>query len=88
MKDKRINQESYDFQEGLYHYLNIAVWCEECSTPEHPIMMGEGTCPSFKCPICKKEVMVLANPVFNFGSHYSAGCDKCRSEERRVGKEC
>lgn len=84
MKPKEeIKNESYDFIKGLYHYLNINVCCEECSTPDHPIFMNQVEGINFYCPVCKKEVMILINPVFNFGGHWSPTCERCQELEKK-----
>lgn len=75
--------DSYDFIKGLYHYLEATVCCDECSTTEHPIQMETINEMDFECPLCHKKVWLMINPVFNFGSHYSAGCKRCVALEKK-----
>lgn len=76
-------QDTANLLQNLYSYLDIDVWCEECSTQEHPIMMNKIDNGLFyQCPLCDKSIMVLATIKSNIGSHYGTKCVRCQELEK------
>lgn len=81
-----VNQkDSLNLLKQLYSYLDISICCEECSTDEHPILMNQIEGIWFKCPLCKKSVMVMANIKTNVGTHYGTDCERCQELEKKHG---
>ena len=78
---KQKEKNKLDFP--LYQYVTVSVWCEECSTQEHPIMCEEIDGIYYRCPLCKKEVMVLAEIKTNVGTHYATDCKRCKDLKKK-----
>jgi len=78
-----LKEKEWNLIKNLYNYLDINVWCEQCSTEDHPIQMSciEGI--YFRCPLCKKEVMVMAEIKHNIGTHYAPTCKRCQDLKRK-----
>jgi hypothetical protein len=80
IKEKcRIHKLDFPF----YQYVETMVWCEECSTQEHPIMMTKMDGSYFRCPLCEKEVMVMQDIKTNVGTHWSSVCSRCKELEEK-----
>ena len=78
---KRCNLHTLDFP--FYQYVTVMVWCENCSTQEHPIMMNCIDAVYHRCPLCDKEVMVLTDIKTNVGTHWGSGCKRCAELEKK-----
>ncbi len=77
------NKKHLDILKNIYHYLNLSVCCEDCSKLDHPIFMNKVEDFHFYCPLCKKEVYVMVDMLWNIGSHYSSHCPKCKELEKK-----
>lgn len=76
--------DSANLLKELYSYLILEVWCEECSTQDHPIVMNKIDGGLFyRCPICNKSIMVLAEIKSNIGSHHGTKCERCQELEKK-----
>ena len=75
-----INQiDSKNLLQHLYSYLILEILCQECSTNEHPIYMDKiDNGLFFRCPLCKKSIMVLGEIKSNVVTHYGTRCEVCQ----------
>lgn len=80
-KKKKCRLHNLDFP--FYQYLHTSVWCQDCSTEKHPIMMQECDGVYYYCPICKKEVMVMTDIKTNVGTHWGSACSRCKELEEK-----
>lgn len=77
------NKETKKLIDSIYSYFNINIWCEKCSTENHPILMEPTERGLWHtCPLCKHQVMVMVDLKLNVGSHYSNDCKKCQELEK------
>lgn len=67
----------------LHQFVEVDVWCEECSTVDHPVPCDEIEGIFYRCPLCNKQVMILAEIKTQIGSHYSYHCKKCQELEKK-----